>query len=113
MRLSDQFLSGRTVVAADGLAIGEVTALFISSANWQVESLQIRVRREVAERAGATKRFFRTPSMEIPVRLIQSVGDAIVLRVKVNELRQEASEEEPSMRSPGIRELDETQPTRH
>ena len=42
MRLSDETLRGRTVIAADGQAIGEVAALFLDSDAWRVESLQIK-----------------------------------------------------------------------
>jgi hypothetical protein len=35
MRLSDENLQGRTGIAADGLAIGEVSALFLDSDEWR------------------------------------------------------------------------------
>ncbi|MFL6414537.1 MAG: PRC-barrel domain-containing protein [Bryobacteraceae bacterium] len=40
MRLSDENLKGRTVVSADGQAVGEVAALFLDSEAWRVESLR-------------------------------------------------------------------------
>lgn len=43
--LSDENLLGRTVIAADGQAIGEIAALFLDSATWRVESLQINLRK--------------------------------------------------------------------
>jgi sporulation protein YlmC with PRC-barrel domain len=98
MRLSDQTLNGRTVVAADGLAIGEVTAIFLDSVAWRVESLQIRLRRDIADRLGTPKSLFRGASLELPVGVIQSVGDAVVLSVRVNDLRPPSSpaEEQPT-----------------
>ena len=88
MRLSDENLRGRTVIAADGQAIGEVAALFLDSDAWRVESLQIKLRNEVADQLGATRGMFHAGTLELPVRMVQSVGDAIVLLVSALELRQ-------------------------
>jgi sporulation protein YlmC with PRC-barrel domain len=88
MRLSDENLRGRTVIAADGQAIGEVAALFLDSDAWRVESLQIKLRKEVADQLGAARDMFHAGTLELPVRMIQSVGDAIVLSVPALELRQ-------------------------
>ena len=88
MRLSDENLRGRTVIAADGQAIGEVAALFLDSDAWRVESLQIKLRKEVADQLGATRGMFHAGTLELPVRMVQSVGDAIVLSVPALELRQ-------------------------
>jgi len=55
MRLSDENLRGRTVIAADGQAIGEVAALFLDSDAWRVESLQIKLRKDVADQLGASR----------------------------------------------------------
>lgn len=88
MRLSDENLRGRTVIAADGQAIGEIAALFLDSDAWRVESLQIKLRNEVADQLGATRGMFHAGTLELPIRMVQSVGDAVVLSVAKNELRQ-------------------------
>jgi sporulation protein YlmC with PRC-barrel domain len=88
MRLSDETLRGRTVIAADGQAIGEVAALFLDSDAWRVESLQIKLRKEVADQLGAARDMFHAGTLELPVRMVQSVGDAIVLSVPARDLRQ-------------------------
>jgi len=88
MRLSDENLRGRTVIASDGLAIGEIAALFLETDSLRVESLQVKLRKDVADRLGAVHSLFRAGALEIPLRLVQSVGDAIVLSVKVDDLRQ-------------------------
>lgn len=95
MRLSDENLRGRTVIAADGQAVGEVAALFLDSDAWAIQSLQVKLVKEIAERLGASRTVFHAATVEVPVRLIQSVGDAVVLSVPVDGLRQvlpEASE---------------------
>ncbi len=87
MRLSDGNLRGRTVIAADGQAIGEVAALRIETDAWRVESLQIKLRKEVADQFGAARGIFHAGTLELPVGMVQSVGDAIVLSVAAPELR--------------------------
>jgi sporulation protein YlmC with PRC-barrel domain len=88
MRLSDENLRGRTVIAADGQAIGEVAAVFLNSEAWRIELLQVKLRNDVADQLGATRSLFHPGTLEIPVRMIQSVGDAVVLSVTSHELRQ-------------------------
>ncbi len=78
MRLSDENLRGRTVIAADGQAVGEIAALFLDSETWRVESLQINLRKEIADLLGAPRSIFHAATLELPVRLIQSVGDTSV-----------------------------------
>ena len=52
MRISDETLRGRTVVASEGLAIGTVTLLFIDVDGWRVESLQVKLHKDIADRIG-------------------------------------------------------------
>ena len=88
MRLSAENLRGRVVIASDGQAIGEVAALFLDSEAWRVESLQVKLRKDIADRLGADRTLFHAGAVEIPVGMVQSVGDAVVLSVAVDGLRQ-------------------------
>jgi sporulation protein YlmC with PRC-barrel domain len=88
MRLSDENLRGRVVIASDGMAIGEIATLFLDSDAWRVESLQVKLRKDVADRLGADRSMFHAGALEIPIRMVQSVGDAVVLSVAVDDLRQ-------------------------
>jgi hypothetical protein len=45
-------------------------------------------RNNVADQLGATRGMFHAGTLEIPIRMVQSVGDAIVLSVAAHELRQ-------------------------
>ena len=96
MRLSDENLRGRTVIASDGLLIGEIAVLFIDSEAWRVESLQVRLRKDVADRLGADRSLFRAGTLELPTSMIQSVGDTVVLSVTTDGLRQVLSRAEES-----------------
>ena len=88
MRLSDENLRGRTIIAADGQVVGELAALFLDSETWRVESLHIKLGKSIADQLGADRSVFRAGTLEIPVRMVQSVGDAVVLSVPVDRLRE-------------------------
>lgn len=88
MRLSDENLRGLTVIGADGRAIGDVAALFLDSDSWRVESLRVTLRKDIADQLGASRSMFRAGTVQIPVRFVQSVGDALVLSVPVDALRE-------------------------
>ncbi len=76
------------MIAADGQAIGEISALFLDSDEWRIESLQVKLRNDVADQLGATRNIFHAGTLEMPIRMVQSVGDAVVLSVNAKELRQ-------------------------
>ena len=88
MQISDEQLRGRTVIAADGQAIGEVAALFVDTSAWAVIALQIKLSKSAAEQLGASHGLLRAATFELPVRLIQSVADTVLLSVPTAELRQ-------------------------
>ncbi len=88
MRLSDENLRGRTVIGAEGNAVGQIAALFLDSDTWSVESLQVKLRKEVADQLGTSRTMFHAGTVEVPTRLVQSVGDAVVLSVPVDGLRE-------------------------
>ena len=88
MQVSDEHLRGRTVIAADGQAIGEVAALLIDTSTWSIVALQIKLSKSVAEQIGAARGLLRAATHELPVRMVQSVGDAVLLSVPTLELRQ-------------------------
>ena len=87
MQVSDEHLRGRTVITADGQAIGEVAALFIDTSAWTIVALQIKLRKGAAEQVGAERGLLRAATLELPVRLVQSVGDAVLLSVPILDLR--------------------------
>jgi sporulation protein YlmC with PRC-barrel domain len=80
--------SRRTVIAADGQALGEVVAIFLDSEVWRIELPKVKLRNEVACQLGASRDIFHAGTLEIPIRMVQPVGDAVVLSVATQELRQ-------------------------
>lgn len=87
MRLSDESVRGRTVIAADGQVIGEINSLIFDGDAWRVEALRVKLRGDVADRIGAHRSVFHAGALEIPVRLVQSVGATVVLSVPIDGLR--------------------------
>jgi sporulation protein YlmC with PRC-barrel domain len=87
MRISDENLRGRAVVSSDGQVIGTVEEIFLDSKDWHIESLRVELKNDTADRIGIHRSVFRHGSIEVPVRLIQSVGDALVLTVALDGLR--------------------------
>jgi sporulation protein YlmC with PRC-barrel domain len=88
MRLSDESLRGRAIIAADGQVVGEVLAIFFESEAWRVVSLQAKLGKDIADQIGADHGMFHAGTLEIPVRMVQSVGDTVVLSVRIPGLRE-------------------------
>lgn len=88
MRLADDSFHGRVVLSSDGIALGEITHLFIdpSSPGWRVSSFEVRLRKEVADRAGVHRSLFHAATLEISTDLVQSIGDAVILSVALDAL---------------------------
>jgi len=87
-RLSDGNLKGRSVISAEGQVIGEVSGVLLDSSTWSVEALQIKLGKEIADRLGVDRTVFRAGALEIPVRMVQAVGDTVVLSIAVSGLHQ-------------------------
>jgi sporulation protein YlmC with PRC-barrel domain len=88
MRLRADDLEGRVVIAADGQAIGRISAVLVDTAGWRVEAVHVELRTNIADRLGASRGMFHRGVIEVPVRFVQSVGDAVVLGANVDELRE-------------------------
>jgi sporulation protein YlmC with PRC-barrel domain len=104
MRLSDSTVRGRTVISADGRAVGTIAELFISASDWRIESIRIEIHNDIADGIGASRTMFHRATIELPVAFIQSVSDAVVLTVDVEHLREAhratASEPAPPLAAP-------------
>jgi sporulation protein YlmC with PRC-barrel domain len=88
MKLTDESFRGRVVLSSDGVAIGEIVHLIVDPAGWCVRSLEVRLRKDAAERVGVPRSLFHGATLEISTDLVQSAGDAVILSVPADELRQ-------------------------
>ncbi len=91
MKVSDVELRGRTVIGADGNAIGEVVAVLLDNESWSVTGLRLRLRGHVASQIGVDHSLFRPSTVEVPISQIQSVGDAVVLNIPAAGLGSQAA----------------------
>jgi sporulation protein YlmC with PRC-barrel domain len=100
MRLAYDELKGRTVMDATGNAIGEVEGLFIEQATSGeplcVSGMRVKLRSAVADSVGIQHGAFRPAVIEIPAAIVQAIGDAVLLSVKLNALLQPAPTEHPA-----------------
>lgn len=90
MRLSDENVRGRTVIAKDGAVVGEIATLLLDTfegETWRVGALKIKLRKATAEQIGASRGVFHAATIEVPVTMVQSVGDTVVLSATSDELR--------------------------
>jgi sporulation protein YlmC with PRC-barrel domain len=97
MRISDQALRGRTVIGADGRALGEVAGITIEAGDSErphLETIQIKLRREIEDELGVEHRRLRAATIEVPFASVQSIGDAVVLSISVPTLRTMVGPEE-------------------
>jgi sporulation protein YlmC with PRC-barrel domain len=88
MQISDQQFRGRTIITADGQAIGEVGAMVIDTSTWSIVTIQIKLNKAAAEQVGAARGILHAATLDLSVQAVQSVGDAVVLSVPTAELRQ-------------------------
>lgn len=80
-------LRGRTVLAAGGQAIGVAQSLKIDSSTWRADTIEVKLNRDMKRSLGVRGGFFQGSVIELPTRIIQSCGDAIILSDSVEALR--------------------------
>lgn len=79
-------LRQRTVVDAEGRVVSDVDEIAIDTNSWRVKTLRVKLRRAAGAAIGAEQSIFRAGHIEVPSDMVQSVGDAVVLRVDAREL---------------------------
>jgi sporulation protein YlmC with PRC-barrel domain len=98
MDMTDADLRDRTVIGADGNAIGQVAAIILDSETWSVKAVRIKLRANVAEQVGAGHSLFHASMIDVATAHVQSVGDAVVLSISADGLRggESASQTHPA-----------------
>ncbi len=86
MRITDDNLHGRVVLTADGIAIGEVTKLFLEGGRFAIDGIEVKLRKEPADRLKLKHSTFHSATIEIPTQFVQSVGDAVLLSATFDDL---------------------------
>ncbi len=75
------------MIAADGQAIGTVAALHFDRTSWTIQQVEVKLHRDIAKSIGEKPGMFHAATISVPTSLIQSIGDAVVLKVPTAELR--------------------------
>jgi len=95
MRLSYDEVKGRTAIDATGVAIGEVDSLFIEQAaagdRVCIGGMRVRLRSQVADDVGVRHGTFRPAVIDVPASMLQAIGDAVLLNVRLDALLQPES----------------------
>jgi sporulation protein YlmC with PRC-barrel domain len=90
----DEALHGKAVVSSDGVVIGEISRLFIDPVEWRVRSIEVRLRKESADRVGIHRTLFHSATIEVSTQQIQSVEVALILSISLDKLRPPAAVEQ-------------------
>jgi sporulation protein YlmC with PRC-barrel domain len=84
--MTDDALHGRTVLSADGHAVGELSHLLIDHGKLELAGMEVKVRRNVAERLHLPHSFLKPPTLTIPAENVHSIGDVVILEVGLESL---------------------------
>lgn len=87
----DASIRGRHVIAADGQDVGQISDLMVAIETWRVDSVRLKLNNSIADRLGVRRGKFHPGILDLPVQMIQSVGDSVVLSVPTAELRPKIS----------------------
>jgi sporulation protein YlmC with PRC-barrel domain len=95
--MTDDALHGRTVLSSDGHALGEVAHLLIDHGKLELAGMEVKVRRNVAERLHLSQSRLRSTTITIPAENVHSIGDVVILEVGLDSLaaREPARTAEP------------------
>lgn len=101
MKLSYDEVKGRTVIDASGVAIGEVEGLYLEQATAGervcIGGMRVKLRGSVADDVGVEHGTFRAAVVDVPASMLQAIGDAVLLNVKLDALLQpQAPVEQPA-----------------
>jgi len=101
MKLSYDEVKGRTVIDATGVAIGEVDGLYLEQAAAGdpvcIGGMRVKLRGRVADDVGVEHGTFRPATVDVPASMLQAIGDAVLLNVRLDALVQpRAAVEQPT-----------------
>jgi sporulation protein YlmC with PRC-barrel domain len=78
-------LSGTYVICAGGFDLGNVNGIEINTVNWQITHLHVKLSKPASEDLGFKKRF-RSSTVCLPISLVATTGDNILLNKSIDEL---------------------------
>jgi len=81
-------LKGKKVVGVKGYIVGDVEAIDIEPDNWQVTALQVSLTKDAAQELGFNKTFLRKAIIAIPIKIVNSVGNTILINEAIQDLKE-------------------------
>lgn len=78
-------ISGKYVICAGGFDLGAINGYEMDTDSWKVTHLHVKLSKAASEDLGFKKRF-GTSTVCVPVSLVASVGDNILLNKSLDEL---------------------------
>ncbi len=78
-------LSDKFVICSGGFDLGNITGVEINTGTWQVTQLHVKLSKSASEDLGFKKRF-GSSTVSVPISLVHSVGDNILLNKSLEEL---------------------------
>lgn len=79
-------LEGKGVLTQDGREIGEVSDCVIDHEGWSIETLVVKLERDLLEEFHMKRPMFGTQTVQLPTSYVSGVGDRVVLHKKLEEL---------------------------
>jgi sporulation protein YlmC with PRC-barrel domain len=78
-------LIGKYVICAGGFDLGEINGFEMDTDSWKVTHLHVKLSKPASEDLGFKKRF-RSSTVCMPISLVASVGDNLLLNKSLDEL---------------------------
>ncbi len=86
-------LSGKGVISQDGRELGSVSDCVLDQSSWQIDSLVVKLDRDLLESFHMKRPLIGTQTIQIPTAYISGVGDKVILFKTLEELTEIAREE--------------------
>ena len=80
-------LKGKKVIGAKGQNVGEVEALDLEPSSWQVTGLQVSLTKAAATELECNKPFLRKAVISIPTKIVDSVGNMVILNEDIQDFK--------------------------
>lgn len=86
MRLTDEDLRKRRVIAADGTEVGQCAGLVFDTETMAVVAVRVRVHAAVSRAQGSRKPLIGRAELTVPVEQVSGIADAVILRPTTSQL---------------------------
>lgn len=92
-RMKFSELEGKGVISQDGRELGSVSDVTLTPSTWHIDSLVVKLDRDLLETFHMKRPMFGTQTIQIPTSYVSGVGDKVILHKKLQELTALAREE--------------------